>query len=327
MIRRRSLVAGAVAAAIGSTLRAQTPSGAGPTLVAADVHVDGYPTIEAVRWIAGELEREFAGTIRLYHSGQLGREKDTVELSRLGTLDLARVHSSVLNNAVPATRILSLPYVFDSTDHMRRVLDGPVGADILAACASRGLVGLALYDSGSRSFYNTKRPIRVPADLHGLKLRVPQSDIFMRTVRALGGNPTPLAYGEVFSALQTQLIEGAENNWPSFETSRQFEVARYWSQSDHAFTPDILVLSKRRFESLRPVEAEFVLDAARRSVRVMRDHWDRFEASSRTKVLAAGVVANDVDRAAFQDAARPVVAFYMQDPVVERFYRSIRDAA
>lgn len=326
MIRRRSLVAGAVAAAIGSRLPATNASDSDTILIAADVHVDGYPTIEAVRWMAGELEREFGGSIRLYHSGQLGREKDTVELSRLGALDLTRVHSSVLNNAVPATRILSLPYVFDSTAHMRRVLDGSVGAEILAACATRDVIGLALYDSGSRNFYNTKRPIRVPADLHGLKLRVPQSDIFMRTVRALGGNPTPLAYGEVFSALQTQLIEGAENNWPSFETSRQFEVARYWSQTDHAFTPDILLMSMRRFESLRAVEAEFILDAARRSVQVMRDHWDRFETASRSKVLAAGVLANDVDKPAFRTAAQPLLEFYRQDPLVERFYRDIRNA-
>src|SRR5688572_13602846 len=215
MVTRRAVVQALAACATARAVRAaDSPA----SLAAADVHPKDYPTVAAVGWINEQLAAEFGGelSLRVYHSGQLGSEKDTLELARIGALAITRVHSSVLNNAVPATRILSLPYVFDSIAHMRRAYDGPFGERILAACEARGLIGLAIYDSGARSFYNTRRPIEVPGDLRGLKLRVPQSDIFLESVGTLGASPTPLAYSAVFSSLQTHLIDGAENNWPSF---------------------------------------------------------------------------------------------------------------
>ena len=327
MLSRRSLlIAGSSACA---TLTLPRMACAGEILTAADVHIDGYPTVEAVKWIGRELERETGGrfSVRMYHAGQLGRETDTVNLARFGALDFTRVNLAALNNAFPATQILSLPYVFDSTEHMRRSVDGPVGAEILAAFEARGLVGLAFYDSGARCFFNTHRPISAPAELHGLKIRVPPSDIFMDLVRALGANPTPLAFGEIFSSLQTRLIDGAENNWRSFHTSRHFEVARYWAQTEHSYSPEALLLSRSRFDSLAPADRELLVDLARRSVPYMRELWDRTEAESRAFVIANGVSVSEIDRPAFERAAAPMLRSHLRDPRLERLYRAIRAQA
>ena len=326
--RRRFLVA---AASLGIAPLASGPGHAarlGP-FTAADVHVDGYPTVEAVRWMSETLARETAGKlgIRVYHSGQLGRESDAVNLARFGALDIARVNVAALNNAFPLTDILALPYVFDSTDHMRRTLDGATGREILNGFGSRGLVGLAFYDSGVRCFYNHRRAIVEPADLRGLKIRVPLSDIFVGLVRALGANPTPLSYAEVFSALQTHLIDGAENNWTTFFTSRQFEVARHWSLSMHSFAPEVLLMSKRSLDALSPMHRALVLDVAAQSVPYMRERWDRREAESRAAVERAGVTVSQVSLRAFQQVVAPLMRSYMQDQTVQRLHRQIRALA
>jgi len=298
-------------------------------LRAADVHVDGYPTVAAMRAMGEVLQRESHGRLRMsvYHAGQLGRESDTINLARFAALDIVRVNMAALNNPFPATRILSLPYVFDSVDHLRRTLDGEIGADILRAFSSRGLVGLAFYDSGARCFYNARRPVVTPGDLKGMKIRVPPSDIFMHLARALGANPTPLSYGEVFSSLQTGLIDGAENNWPAFLTSRQFEVARYWSQTEHSYSPEALLMSQSRFLSMSAADRELLLRAARESVAPMRVHWDRTEADARNQVLAAGVQQLDVDREAFRAAAQPMLHQFLQQPELKRLYQRIRAIA
>ncbi len=298
-------------------------------MTAADVHVDGYPTVEAVRWKGRRIEEQTDGRlrIRVYFAGQLGRESDTIDLARFGALDITRVNFAPLNNPFPTTQIFSLPYVFDSVEHMRRAVDGEPGRVVLKEFQKRGLIGLAVYDAGSRSFYNVSRPIHEPADLNGLKIRVPPSDIFIQLVRALGGNPTPLPFGEVYSAMQTHLIEGAENNWRTFHTSRQFEVARYWSQSDHSYSPEALLLSKRTYDALAPSDREIVLAAARDSVPYMRQLWDKMEADSRAHVLAAGVKANDVDAQAFHRAASPLLERYLDDAGLSMLYKNIRALA
>jgi tripartite ATP-independent transporter DctP family solute receptor len=275
------------------------------------------------------IERETGGRLamRVYHSGQLGRETDAINLARFGALDIARVNVASLNNPFPLTNILALPYVFDSTAHMRRALDGAPGRAILKGFEARGLIGLAFYDSGTRCFYNHLRPIVEPAHLHGLKIRVPPSDIFVGLVRALGANPTPLSYGEVFSALQTRLIDGAENNWTTFFTSRQFEVAQYWSQSEHSYAPEVLLMSKRRFDSLTSADRELLLATASRSVPYMRERWDRSEGESRAAVEKAGTKIAEVDREAFQKAAAPLLERYLEDTTLERLYRDIRALA
>jgi tripartite ATP-independent transporter DctP family solute receptor len=323
-VSRRSFLAGAASAGLASVCEAASkPAG---TLTAADVHVNGYPTVEAVRWIGEALTRETGGRlgVRVYHSGQLGRETDAINLARFGALDIARVNVAALNNTFPLTEILALPYVFDSTEHMRRSLDGTAGRAILKAFEIRGLYGLAFYDSGVRCFYNSRRAIARPEDLKGLKIRVPPSDIFVGLVRALGANPTPLAYGEVYSALQTGLIDGAENNWPTFHSSRQFEVARHWSESFHSFAPEVLLMSKRKLDALAAPDRALVLDLANRSVPYMRELWDRRERESREAVEKAGVQVAQVDRAAFQKAAAPMMQRYLRDETLNRLHRLIR---
>ncbi len=334
MVSRRDMVIGAAAGCLNAR-GALSVSGAlaavarkPAVLTASDVHVSGYPTVEALRWVGQELERESGGTLglRVYHSGQLGRENDTIDLARFGALDITRINFASLNNPFPATRILSLPYVIDSTAHLRRVVDGPVGREILASFEQRGLIGLAIYDSGTRCFYNHLRPVVEPRDLMGLKIRVPPSDIFVGLVRALGANPTPLSYGEIFSALQTKLIDGAENNWTTFCTSRHFEVAAHWAQSEHSYSPEALLMSKSRFERLGAREQELVRATATRSVPYMRKLWDVGEAHSRTVVEAAGVRVTEVDRVAFQKATAALVEKYLQGAGLRRLYARIRAA-
>jgi tripartite ATP-independent transporter DctP family solute receptor len=261
------------------------------TFTAADVHVDGYPTVVAVRSMGERIAQRTDGRLqmRLYHSGQLGRESDTVDLARFGALDITRVNFAALNNPFPLTRVFCWPYVFESVAHMRSCVDSQIGAEVLRGFEQRELIGLAIYDAGARSFYNVRRPIHEPHDLHGLKIRVPPSDIFIDLVRALGANPTPLSYGETYSALQTHLIEGAENNWRTFDTSRQFEVAHYWSDTAHSYSPEALLMSARTFNALSPSDREIVMRAAQESVHSMRVLWDRMEDESRARVLAGGV--------------------------------------
>lgn len=321
-----SNMAGAGAAGAGANTGGVT---AGAVLTASDVHVSDYPTVQALRWMGDMISRESGGAlgVRVYHSGQLGRENDTVDLARFGALDITRINFASLNNTFPATQAMSLPYVFDSTDHMRRAVDGAAGRSILHAFAKRGLVGLAIYDSGARCFYNHSRVVREPGDLKGLKIRVPPSDMFVSLIRALGANPTPLSYGEIFSALQTKLIDGAENNWTTFQTSRHFEVARFWSQSEHSYSPEAVLMSQRRYDTLTGSQQELVRTAAAQSVPYMRELWDSSEADARAAVEKAGIRATPVNRAAFQKIAAPIVESYMKDPQLQQIYQEIRAVA
>jgi tripartite ATP-independent transporter DctP family solute receptor len=322
----RAVAAGAVGTAAPKVESRVDPAG---VLTASDVHVADYPTVRALRWMGDMISRESGGdlSMRVYHSGQLGRENDTVDLARFGALDLTRINFASLNNTFPATQAMSLPYVFDSTEHMRRSVDGAAGRSILEAFEKRGLVGLAIYDSGARCFYNHLRAVTEPRDLKGLKIRVPPSDMFVALVRALGANPTPLSYGEIFSALQTKLIDGAENNWTTFHTSRHFEVARFWSQSEHSFSPEAVLMSQRRYQKLSSRQRELVRAVAAQSVLYMRTLWDSSETASRAAVEKSGVHAIQVDRAAFQKVAAPILESYMKDPQLQRIYQEIRAVA
>ena len=329
-MRRREFIA-AVAAGAASTLLPRTVGALSGqrVLTATDVHPRDYPTVRAVQWLGETLAQETQGrlSIRQYPSGQLGRESDSIDMARFGAIDITRVYTGGLNNAFPLTQALCLPYVFDSVAHLRRAIDGEVGDAVLRGFEARGLVGLAIYDSGARCFYNTQRPLHAPADLHGLKLRVPPSDIFIRLLRDLGANPTPLAFGEVYSALETRLIDGAENNIRSFHSSRHFEAASYWSQTEHSYAPDVLLMSRPSFESLTRDEQRLVRDAARRSVAVMREAWDASEATARAAIDAAGVHRNPTDKARFVAAAQPLLHDYLRDPALAGLHRRIRDLA
>jgi tripartite ATP-independent transporter DctP family solute receptor len=329
LISRRAVLLAAAAACAQVRAAPNTSAAAGGVLTASDVHVSDYPTVQALRWMGDMISRETGGElgVRVYHSGQLGRENDTVDLARFGALDITRINFASLNNTFPATQAMSLPYVFDSTEHMRRSVDGAAGRAILDAFEKRGLIGLAIYDSGARCFYNHLRVVNEPGDLKGLKIRVPPSDMFVSLVRALGANPTPLSYGEIFSALQTKLIDGAENNWTTFQTSRHFEVARYWSQSEHSYSPEAVLMSQRRYQKLTSRQQELIRTAAAQSVPYMRALWDSSETQARAAVEKAGIRATPVNRTAFQKVAAPIVESYMKDPQLQRIYQEIRAVA
>ncbi|QNH14964.1 C4-dicarboxylate ABC transporter [Xanthomonas sp. SS] len=330
MITRRGFLGAGLAAAAAAPLGTLAQAGGGSQLLTAtDVHVADYPTVEAVRWFGQTLERQTGGRLKLrqYHSGQLGREAEAIDMARFGAIDITRVYSGALNNTFPLTQALCLPYVFDSVAHLRRAIDGHVGDSILRSFEQRDLVGLAIYDSGARCFYNTKHPLHRPEDLHGLKLRVASSDIFLKLMHMLGANPTPMSLGETFSAMETHMIDGAENNMRSFQSSRHFEAAHYWSQSEHSYAPDVLVMSQRSFQALAPGDRALVMETARQSVAVMRKLWDASESKARQEVLDYGVLINEVDMPAFRKAAAPLLADYRRQPEIEALYRRIRDFA
>jgi tripartite ATP-independent transporter DctP family solute receptor len=331
MISRRTFLTASAGAAVSASWAAASSIPATDTqiLTATDVHVKDYPTVEAVRWIGETLERETGGRlrIRLYHSGQLGRESEAIDMARFGVIDITRVFSGALNNAFPLTQALCLPYVFDSITHLRRVVDGEVGDAVLRSFENRNLVGLAIYDSGARCFYNNRHPIVTPKDLHGMKMRVAASDIFIKLIRMLGANPTPMSLGETFSAMETHMIDGAENNMRSFHSSRHFEAGKYWSETRHSYAPDVLVMSRASFLSLDPRDRELLLRLARESVPAMRAKWDASEDAARKAVLEHGIQANEVDIDAFRKAAQPLLDEYHRQPEIEAFYRRIRDLA
>lgn len=331
MISRRAFLGAGAAAALSLPLAALPlrASDGQRLLTATDVHVADYPTVAAVRWIGETLERETGGRLRLklYHSGQLGRESEAIDMARFGAIDMTRVYSGALNNAFPLTQALCLPYVFDSVAHMRRAMDEGVGEAVLRGFEQRDLVGLAIYDSGARCFYNARRPLVTPDDLRGLKIRVPNSDIFIRMLRGFGANPTPLSLGEVYSGMETKMIDGAENNLRSFHSSRHFEAADFWSQSEHSYAPDVLLVSRRTFDSLAPADRELLVQTARASVAVMRALWDESENAAREAVLAHGVKFNPVDMASFRKASQPLLAQYTGRTTIAPLYRRIRDLA
>src|SRR5882757_10136321 len=208
----KSITALALGAAL--SLATMAASAQTVTLRSADIHPDGYPTVVAVQYLGQLMEERTGGRIKIqvFNNAQLGAEKDTIEQTRFGVIDLNRVNSAPFNNLVPETQVLGLPFLFRSVDHMHKVVDGPIGDEILAAFEPHGLVGLAFYDSGARSFYTTKKPIKSIEDMKGLKIRVQQSDLWIAMLQAFGANPTPMSYGEVYSALETGVVDGAENN-------------------------------------------------------------------------------------------------------------------
>jgi tripartite ATP-independent transporter DctP family solute receptor len=289
-------------------------------LFAADAHPDEYPTVQALHAIDRLLDERTNGEmrVRIYAGGQMGAEKDTLEITIFGGLDLNRVNLAPLNSIVPETVVLALPFVFQSIAHSRAAFDGEPGRRLLDLMEAHGLKGLCYYDSGARSFYNTRGPIHTPDDMRGLKVRVQNSDIYVDMVQALGGNPTPIPYGEVYQALIQGVVDGAENNWPSYESSRHFEVAPYFSLTRHVMAPEVLVASMRSWKKMSLEEQAYLTAAAWDSVPVMRDVWDRRVADSRHRVLEAGVeLVSEMDHGAFAGRMQPVWDRYVVTPLMQ----------
>jgi len=301
---RRLFLAGALAGAAGCG-----GEGGSRPFYSSDTHPEEYPTVQAVKEMA-RLLREASGgrlDIKIFAGGQLGSERDTLEIATFGGLDMNRVNLAPLNSIEPLTAIPSLPFLFRSTSHMRSALDGAPGEAILASLEPHGLIGLCFYDSGERSFYNSRKPIFTPDDMRGMKIRVQNSDLYIAMIKALGADATPMALGEVYQSLVQGVIDGAENNWPSYESGRHFEAAPYYSLTRHVMAPEILVMSVSRWRKLSAEDRDLVKQAAKASVPYMRTLWDQRVDDSRTRLLAAGVEANEVgDLTLFIERMRPV---------------------
>ncbi|MBK6804731.1 MAG: TRAP transporter substrate-binding protein [Betaproteobacteria bacterium] len=293
----------------------------------ADVHPEDYPTVMAVKYMSDIISKKTGGkhSIKVYTGNALGGEKDTIEQTKIGALDLVRINVAPMNNICPETMVPTMPFLFRSKEHMRKVLDGPVGDEILKACAAQGFVGLAFYDSGSRSLYTVKKPVKSLADAKGLKIRVQQSDLWVSLLQAMGANATPMPYGEVYTALKTGLVDGAENNWPSYDTSKHHEVAKFYSQTEHSMAPEMLLMSKKIWDTLTPDEQKIFQAAAKESVPYMRKLWDEKEKKSYDLVVKAGAQVIDVDKKSFQDAMKPVYDKFIVDAKLKDMVKRVQD--
>jgi tripartite ATP-independent transporter DctP family solute receptor len=322
MINRRHLIASGAALAVAGCGRTER------ALNSADAHASDYPTVQGVQAMADMIVERSGGrlSMKIFAGGQLGSERDTLELTVFGALDLNRVNLAPLNSIASETVVPALPFLFNSIGHMRRALDGAPGQAILDSLEPHGLVGLCFYDSGARSFYNTRGPIMEPSDLRGLKIRVPNSDVYVSMVGALGANATPMSFGEVYQGLVQGVIDGAENNWPSYEATRHFEAARYYSLSRHVMAPEALVMSKRSWDRLSPDDQDLFRQAARDSVPVMRALWDARVDASRQRVLDAGIQANEIpDIGAFSERMGDVWDRYVTTDIQRRLVEDIRN--
>lgn len=279
------------------------------TLKASDTHPTGYPTVVAVEKMGKTLEAETKGDIKLqmFAGGVLGTEKEVVEQVQLGAIQMARVSLGVVGPVVPDVNVFNMPFVFRDEQHMRHVVDGPIGQEILDKITQSDfeLVALGWMDGGTRNLY-TKKPVRTPADLKGMKIRVIGNPIFIDTMNAMGGNGIAMSTGEVFSALQTGVIDGAENNPPTLLEHNHFQVAKYYTLTGHLMIPELLVMSKVTWNKLTPEQQKLVKDAARQAQMDERQLWDAKVATSNEKLKAAGVEYITIDQKPFYDATAPV---------------------
>src|SRR5690349_25156869 len=281
-------------------------------LQASDVHPEGYPTVAAIASMGKKLETATNGriSIQIYPSMQLGGEKEAIEQAQVGALALARVSVGALGPVVDDLNVFNLPYLFRSTAHMQKVIDGPIGQELLDKVTNNpkaGLVGLCWMDAGARSLYDTKKPIRGIDDLKGMKFRVMGNPMFVDMMNALGGNGVSMGYDQVFNALQTGVVDGAENNPPSFVFDNHYTVAKYYTLDEHLIVPEILVMSRRIWDSLTPADQALVKKFAREAQLEERVLWNKYEKDAMDKAKAAGITVIEVaDKKPFQAAVKPV---------------------
>lgn len=275
-----------------------------------------HPVHVAMVHLGERLEELSDGTMQVdvYPGGQLCTERECMELLQIGSLAMTKVSASVMENFAPDYQVLNLPFLFRDDEHRFRVLDGEIGEQLLREGESRRLLGLTFYDAGSRSFYTKTRPVHVPADLAGLKIRVQESATAMRMVSALGGSPTPIAWGELYTALQQGVVDGAENNPPSFFTSRHYEVARYFSLNEHTAVPDVLVISTIIWERLSEEQRRWLRQAADESAVLQRSLWRDATEEALRAVAESGVTIIRPDKQLFARQVEGMMASYRSDP-------------
>src|SRR5580700_4477879 len=312
-MRRRDVLslAGALAlsgTAVGHRATAQEKK----ALKASDVHPEGYPTVQAVENMGKKLEQATGGrlSIQMYAAMQLGGEKEMIEQAQVGAIQLVRVSVGTLGPVIDALNVLNMPFLFRDTAHMNKVVDGPIGQELLDKVSNNPaakLVGLCWMDAGARSFYDTKRPIKTISDLKGLKIRVIGNPIFVDMANALGANGVAMGYDQVFSALQTGVIDGAENNPPSFVFDNHYQVAKYYTLTQHLIVPEVLVFSKRTLGQLSPDDQALLTKLAREAQLEERVLWVKYEQQALDKAKAAGVAIIELaDKKPFEDAVKPV---------------------
>jgi tripartite ATP-independent transporter DctP family solute receptor len=308
-MKLKTLLLAAAAALALNALTAQAQ-----VMKAADVHPAGYPTVVAVENMGKKLDAATQGRIKfqMFPGSVLGAEKEMIEQTQVGAIHVLRTSLGPVGPVVPEVNVFNMPFVFRNVAHMRAVIDGPIGQELLdkISASPARMVGLAWMDGGSRSLY-TKKPVRKPEDLKGQKIRMMGNPLFVDTMNAMGGNGISMGYGEVFTALQTGVIDGAENNPPSLYTANHFKAgARYFTQTNHLIIPEILVMSKVAWDKLSPADQALVKKTAREAQLEQRQLWDKAVADYSSKLKAEGVEFIEMDNKAFYDATAPVRAKY-----------------
>jgi tripartite ATP-independent transporter DctP family solute receptor len=305
-----ALSAGVAAATLSPprSARAQARS----VFKASDVQPVGYPTVVAVENLGKKLEAATNGrlSVQIYPSMQLGGEKETIEQTQIGAIQLLRVSAGTIGPIVDDINVVNMPFLFHNTAHAEKMMDGPIGQQLLdkiTANANAGLVALCWMDAGARSIYNTKRPIKSIEDIKGLKIRVIGNPIFIDMMNALGGNGIAMGYDQVFSGLQTGVIDGAENNPPSYVFSNHYTAAKYFSLSEHLIIPEVLVFSKKAWAALSADDQVLIQKLARAAELEERELWNKYQQTAMEKAKAAGCqIVEIADKKPFQDAVKPV---------------------
>jgi tripartite ATP-independent transporter DctP family solute receptor len=281
-------------------------------LKATDVHPLGYPTVEAVVAMGKKLEAATSGriSVQMYPSMQLGGEKEMIEQAQVGALAMARISVGPMGPIVPELNVFNLPFLFRDDAHMEKVVDGEIGTEMLKKLSDHptaGLIGLCWMNAGTRNVYNGKKPVRTPDDLKGLKIRMMGNPLFVDTMNALGGNGVAMGYDQLVNALQTGVVDGAENNYPSYATGQHYRYAKYYSLTGHLMIPEILVFSKRTWGTLPKADQDLIMKLAKEAQLEERKLWYAMEAKSIEQMKAAGAEIIKIDdKKPFQDLVKPV---------------------
>jgi tripartite ATP-independent transporter DctP family solute receptor len=263
-------------------------------------------------------------TVEIYPSQQLGTERECLELLQIGSLGMTKVSSSVLENFAPKMKVLGLPYLFRDREHAYHFQDSELGRQLLLDGEKFWLRGLTYFDAGQRSFYTKTRPVNTPDDLHGLKIRVQESPVAMGLVRSMGAAPTPISWGELYTALQQGIVDGAENNPPSFFTSRHYEVCKFYTLNEHTAVPDLLLISTIRWNSLTPQEQQWLQEAADEATVYQRKRWQEDEQKALDEVQKAGVQIIRPDRSLFMERTKSLLDEYKNDPAMKDLIEKIQ---
>jgi tripartite ATP-independent transporter DctP family solute receptor len=280
-------------------------------LKATDVHPLGYPTVEAVIQMGKKLESATNGrlSIQMYPSMQLGGEKEMIEQAQVGALAIARISVGPMGPIVPELNVFNLPFMFRDDAHMEKVIDGPIGEELLKKLSESkaNLIGLCWMNAGTRNVYNSKKPIQSVDDLKGLKIRMMGNPVFVDTMNSLGGNGVSMGFDQLVSAMQTGVVDGAENNYPTYESGQHYRYAKYYSKTGHLMIPEILVFSKKIWDELAKDDQALILKVAKEAQQEERKLWYEREKESLKKMVESGAIVNDVaDKKPFQAAVKPV---------------------